>query len=258
MNKNYIILACFIFFMLSGCISVKIPESTKAPVDLPYDVLGKIAVPASGEIIKATAKLTIKSSEGRYSRKVALLLKMPSCLRVETLPVFGPADFFLSANEKSLKVFFPGEGKFYVGKATRENLFLFFKVSLPPGDMVSILAGLPPQILDEDLSEYVEGRLYRVDVRSAKRKLSLWVNPDDYTLTRIEEVDNGRVIYRATFRDHIVIGGTPYPERIDIAVHEPERANINVQYLDMEISREKDAAVFDLQTPPGVTTVITD
>jgi len=68
----------------------------------------------------------------------------------------------------------------------------------------------------------------------------------------------GRVIYRATFRDHIVIGGTPYPERIDIAVHEPERANINVQYLDMEISREKDAAVFDLQTPPGVTTVITD
>ena len=60
-----------------------------------------------------------------------------------------------SANEKSLKVFLPGEGKFYVGKATKENLFTFFKVLISPGDMVFILAGLPPQIMEGNLSEYV-------------------------------------------------------------------------------------------------------
>ncbi|MCK4533963.1 MAG: hypothetical protein KAT81_00450 [Syntrophobacterales bacterium] len=224
----------------------------------PEDVLGKIAIPASGDIIRATANITLNSSEGRYSRKMALLLKMPSCLRVETMPVFGPADFFLSANEKSLKVFLPGEGKFYVGKATKENLFLFFKVFLSPGDMVSILTGLPPQIMEGSLSEYVEGRLYRVDIRSGKKNRSLWINPDDYTLARIEEISNGRVIYRATFRDPVAIDGTRYPERIDIEVEEPERVSINIRYLDFEISHDENTAVFDLRTPYGVTTVFID
>lgn len=244
--------------MLSGCISEKILEFRKGPVAFPENVLGKIAMPASGDIIRATANITLNSSEERYSRKVVLLLKMPSCLRVETMSVFGPADFFLSANEKSLKVFLPGEGKFYVGKATKENLFLFFKVLLSPGDMVPILAGLPPQIMEGDLSEYVEGRLYRVDIRSGKKKRSLWINPDDYTLARIEEIDNGRIIYRATFRNLVVIDGIPYPRRIDIEMEEPERASISIRYLDLEISHDENTAAFDLRTPYGIIPVFID
>ncbi|MBW2631040.1 MAG: hypothetical protein JRC90_04640 [Deltaproteobacteria bacterium] len=258
MNKKNIILICLVLLMVSGCISGKIPEFTRGPVASPEDVLGKIAMPASGDIIRATANITLNSSEGRYSRKIALLLKTPSCLHVETIPVFGPADFFLSANEKSLKVFLPGEGKFYVGKATKENLFLFFKVFLSPGDMVSILAGLPPQIMEGTLSEYVKGRLYRVDIRSGERKRSLWINPDDYTLTKIEEIDDGRIIYRATFKDHVVIDGIPYPGRIDIEVEEPERASINIRYLDLEISHDENTKAFDLRTPYGVTPVFID
>lgn len=244
--------------MISGCISGKIPEITKDPVAFPENVLGKIAIPASGDIIKATANITLNSSEGRYSKKMAILLKMPSCLRVETIPVFGPTDFFLSTNEKSLKVFLPGEGKFYVGKATKENIFLFFKIFLSPGDMVSMLAGLPPQIMEGTLSEYVEGRLYRVDIKFGKRKRSLWVNPDDYTLTKIEEIDDNEVIYRATFRDPVIIDGTPYPERIDIEVEEPEKVSINIRYLDFEISHDENTAAFDLRTPYGITTVFID
>ena len=258
MNKKNVTLICFVFLVISGCISGKIPESTKGLVVSPKDVLGKIAMPASGDVIRATANITLNSSEGRYSRKMALLLKTPSYLYTETIPIFGPADFFLSANEESLKVFLPGEGKFYVGKATKKNLFLFLKVLISPGDMVSILAGLPPQIMEGNLSEYVEGRLYRVDIRSGKRKRSLWVNPDDYRLTKIEEIDDGRIIYRATFRDPIVIDGIPYPGRVDIEVGEPERANINIRYIDFEISPDEDTVAFDLQAPSGIVPVFID
>ena len=259
MNKKNIVLICFIFLTLSGCISGKIPEVTKGPVAFPKDVLGKIAMPGSSDIIRATANITLNSSEGRYSRKIALLLKLPSCLRIETMPVFGPADFFLSANEKSLKVFSPGEGKFYVGKATRENFFLFFKVFLSPCDMVSILAGLPPQRMKGKLSEYIEERLYRVDIRSGKRKQSLWINPDGYTLTKVEEIDDDRLVYRATFKDTVVDDGVPYPGRIDIEVEKPERASINIRYLNLEILHdEKNMAVFDLRTPYGITSLSID
>jgi len=245
--------------MISGCISGKIPELAKSPMAFPEDVLGKIPMPAGSDIIKATANITLNSSEGRYSRKIALLLKVPSSLRIETMPIFGPADFFLSSNEKSFKVFFPGEGKFYAGKPTKENLFLFFKVLIPPGNMVSILAGLPPQqIMGGSLSEYVEGRLCRVDVRFGKRKRSLWVNPDDYTLTKIEEIDDGRIIYRARFRDHIVVDGIPYPERINIEVENPEKTSINIHYLDLEVSRPENTRAFDLQTPSGITPISID
>ncbi|MBW2544908.1 MAG: hypothetical protein JRD43_05485 [Deltaproteobacteria bacterium] len=257
MNKKNILI-CLVLLMISGCISGKIPEFTKGAVAFPENVLGKIAMPGSGDIIRAIANITLISSEGRYSRKMALLLKTPSYLHIETMPIFGPADFFLSANEESFKVFLPGKGRFYVGKATRENLFLFFKVLISPGDMVSILAGLPPQIMEGNLSEYVEGRLYRVDIRSGKRKWSLWVNPDDYTLTKVEEIDDGRIIYRATFKDPVIINGIPYPERIDIEVEEPERANISIRYLDLEISHDEDAAAFDLRTPSGVVPVFID
>jgi len=257
-NKKSFILICLVLLMVSGCIPGNIPEFTKGPIAVPEDILGKITMTTSGDIIRATANITLNSSEGRYSRKIALLLKMPFCLRVETMPVFGPADFFLSANEESLKVFLPGEGKFYVGKATKENLSLFLKVLLSPGDMVSILSGLPPQIMEGNLSEYVEGELYRVDIRSGKRKRSLWVNPNDYTLAKIEEIDDGRVIYRAAFRDPVVIDGRPYPGRIDMEVGEPGRASINIRYLDLELSPDEGTAAFDLRTPSGIVPVLID
>jgi len=244
--------------MISGCISGKIPEPTKGPMAFPENVLGKIAMPDSGDIIRTTANITIDSCEGKYSGKMALLLKMPSCLRVETMPVFGSADFFLSANEEFVKVFFPGEGKFYVGRATRENLFLFFKIFLSPSDMVSILAGLPPQIMEGSLSEHVEGKLYRIDIKSGKKTRLLWINPDDYTLTKIEDIDDGRVIYRATFEGHIVVNKMLYPKKISIEVEEPERVSIDVRYLDIDILSDGNTTVFDLQTPSGIVPVFID
>ncbi|MBW2560533.1 MAG: hypothetical protein JRE40_06715, partial [Deltaproteobacteria bacterium] len=165
MSKKNTIVACLALFAFSGCVSGKIPEVTKIPAARPQDILEKIAMPNSGDTIRATARISLSFPEGDYSRKMALLLQMPSSLRVEAIPLFGPADFFLSANKEVLKVFFPGEGKFYVGAATRKNLSLFFKVFLSPADMVPLLAGLPPHITGGSLSGgHLEKGLYRIDI----------------------------------------------------------------------------------------------
>ncbi|TFG93851.1 MAG: hypothetical protein E4H15_00175 [Syntrophobacterales bacterium] len=258
MSKKDIIVTCLALLVFSGCVSGKMPEVTKRPAVPPQDILGKIAMPDGGDTIRATVRISLSSPEGDYSRKMALLLRMPSSLRIETIPLFGPADFFLSANEETLKVFFPGEGKFYVGAATRENLFLFFKVFLSPADMVPLLAGLPPRITGEHLSGHMEGMLYRIDIKSGKGRRSLWVDPDDHILTKIEDIDDGRTLWRATFTDHIVVSGTPYPRRVHIEVREPGRVSIDIRYLDLDISSAGDTAIFDLRIPSGITPIPID
>lgn len=222
----------------------------------PQDVLEKIAIPGTGDTLRATARVSLSSPEGDYSRKMALLVRQPSNLRVETIPLFGPADFFLSANREALKVFFPGEGKFYVGAATRENLSLFFKVFLSPADMVPLLAGgLPPHIPDGRLSGHMEEGAYRVDIRSGRRRRSLWVDPVSHILTKIEEADDHRTLWRAAFADHTVVDGTPYPRKIHVEVKEPERVEMDIRYLDLDTSFAADVAVFDLQIPSGITPI---
>ena len=258
MSKKDIIGLCLALLAFSGCVSGKIPEVTRGPLSHPYDILSKITIPDSGDTIRATARITLSSSEGTYSRKLALLLRMPSSLRAEAIPFFGPADFFLSANEEVLKVFLPGEGKFYVGAATRKNISLFFKIFLSPADIVPLLAGLPPHIPGGRLSEHVEERLYRVDIQSGKRKRSLWIDPGDYTLTRIEDSDDGRTIWMAAFADHIVVSGVPYPRKIRIEMEEPERVKMNIRYLDLDTVSTGDTANFDLQIPSGITPIPID
>ncbi len=258
MSKKDIIITCFTLLVLSGCVSGNIAEVIKRPAALPQDILEKIAMPGSSDTIRATARISLSSPEGNYSRKMALLLRMPSSLRVETIPLFGPADFFLSANPESLKVFFPGEGKFYVGAASRENLFLFFKVFLSPRDMVPLLAGRSPHITEGRLSGHMEENLYRVDIKSGKRKRSLWVDPGDQTLTKVEDSEDGRTLWNSTFSDYIVVSGTTYPRRIRIEVKEPGRVNMDIRYLDLDISSAGDTEIFDLQIPSGITPILID
>lgn len=227
------------------------------PLASPRDILDMIAVPGSEDTIRATARISLSSPDGDYSRKVALLMRMPSSLRVETMPFFGPADFFLSVNEESLKVFFPGEGKFYVGASTRENLSLFFKVFFPPADMVPLLAGVPPRVTGHH-SGHVEGEWYRIDIESGKRRRSLWVDPDGHTLVKIEDCKDGKTLWSAAFEDHIMVNGIPYPQKVHIAVQEPERVKMEIRYLDVDISSVGDGALFNLRIPSGVTPIPLD
>lgn len=257
MSKKDIIAACLALLVLSGCVSGKIPEGMKKSVLLPRDILDEIAIPDSGDTLRTTARISLSSPEGSYSRKVALVLQMPSSLRVEAIPLFGPADFFLSINHEHLKVFLPGEGKFYVGAATRENLFLFFKVPLSPGEIVPLLAGRVPGIPGGRLSGRVEGDLYRVDIRSGERERSLWVNLDDHTLAKIEDREE-ETLWSATFADHIIVDGTPYPRRIRIEVKGRGGVDMDIRYLDLETAFAENGGLFDLQVPSGVTPIPLD
>ncbi|MBW2559732.1 MAG: hypothetical protein JRE40_02630, partial [Deltaproteobacteria bacterium] len=126
-------------------------------------------------------------------------------------------------------------------------------------DMVPLLAGLPPHITGGSLSGgHLEKGLYRIDIRSGKKKRSLWVDPADHTLAKIEENEDDRILWRAAFTDHVVVSGVPYPRRVHIEVHEPGRVNMNIRYLDLDTLPTGDTGIFDLQVPSGITPIPID
>lgn len=181
---------------------------------------------------------------------------MPSELRLETIPLFGPTDFFLSANEQSFKVFFPGEGKIYVGRPTRENLFLFLKIYITPSDVIPLLCGIPPRVMKGASSGYTEGSMYRIERREGKEERFLRIDLETHTLMKIEQYRDSALLWRMEFSGHTVVGDISLPRRIQIEMTEPEKTEIEIRYLELSVMRSKDnMTCFDLPVPPGVTPI---
>ena len=61
--------------------------------------------------VKAIARIEVTTPEGRYPLKAVLVLKRPSSLRLESIPLIGPADLFFDRPRKCLESFCAGEEK---------------------------------------------------------------------------------------------------------------------------------------------------
>jgi hypothetical protein len=214
--------------------------------------------------VKAIARIEVNTPEGRYPLKAALMLKRPSSLRLESIPLIGPANLFLTVHENILKVFVPEKGKFYIGKATKMNLARFLPVAatgLEIEGMTSILIGMHPEIKGRTITidGSRDGTLYRLDILSENRKIqSLWVDPEK-RLVRVDLFagDNSR-LYSARFMGWDCIENMPLPENVTIAYGDNDKPDIIIRYVDIGPAKGIDATVFDLKPPPGVIPISLD
>jgi outer membrane lipoprotein-sorting protein len=242
---------------LFNCAPKKPIEPFKECVSSPASVLKRISrTSGPNHILKATAKIIVDSSKGKYSRNIAIIVKKPSFIRIEAIPFFGTPDFFLSVNKKTLKVFLPKKGNFYIGHATRKNLFSLFQIYLDADEIVSILTGTPPVIRKDNhtLRGYFEGDLYRIDIISEGKKIqSLWVEPKHNRMLRIEVFnEDGGIYYSARFKDYYPIRKTSYPKIIKITIEEPERIHASILYSNIQTSSRGEKNLFDLLIPNGI------
>jgi hypothetical protein len=214
--------------------------------------------------IKAIARIEINTPEGRYPLKAALVLKKPSSLRLESIPLIGPANLFLTVHENALKVFVPEKGKFYIGKATTRNLAHFLPVAetgLDIEGMTSILLGTHPEIKGKTitLDGSPNGTLYKVDILSEGIKIqSLWADPEG-SLVRVDLFagDNSR-LYSARFMGRNCIENMTLPQNVTIAYGENDKPDIIIRYVDIGPAKGIDATIFDLKPPPGIIPISLD
>ena len=254
-----------LFFLFAGCAAVPTPLSRE--VASPFSSgagAGNFTEAAHIDgIFKAIARIEIDSGGKRYPLRVALMLKLPSLMRIETIPPIGPPDFFLSMTHDTLKVFVPAKQEFYQGRATRGNFALFFPVILPPEDMVSVLMGMPPGITGKDFTfrEGAASGMRSVDVLSSEGKKIMILRMDGAN-NHLAGMDifspYGEILYKVSCDEYLKVGyNIDFPQRITI-LSPGTNSTISVRYSDMELRREMDETLFDLVLPPGMKAIILD
>ena len=253
-----------LLFALSagGCAGRMAAEHRPAAYDSPEAALrAALRSGPQAQTITATARILIDRPGERQSLKIALMMKRPAALRVESIPVLGPTDFFLSVADGELRVFLPGKGggAFYTGPADPRNLSRFFPVFLPPAELVPLLMGLPPE--DEKGSLRVDGEWdrgqYIVNLYEAGRKIrSVWIDPEGDLVTRIRAFGGGEAAaYTADFSEHVRTGNGSLPQRLEIRGEGlPE---LTIRYSDLQaVADAGDPSPFALPVPEGVIPIL--
>ena len=174
----------------------------------------------SGQTVTAAARIEIDHQDKRYLLRAAVMMKRPDLLRVESIPLLGPPDFFLSAANGELRVFLPMKNAFYRGPDTPDNVSRFFPISMSVADMVSLLMGIPPDGTDQATAYrgMREEGLYRMDhYPSGRRTRSLWIEPEAGRLIRFQKfTDEGTVLYTAELSEHVRVGDGYLPRKVMI------------------------------------------
>jgi hypothetical protein len=245
--------------VLSGCAGYK-PSVPIAFYDSPEAALRALAAISPGaQAFTATTRITINRNGERYLLKAAVMMQRPAFLRVESIPLMGPSDFYLSVAEGELRVYLPGKGAFYTGRATPRNISRFLSVSMSAADMVSLLMGVAPEGAEEmqSLGGDREEGLYRVDqYKSGRRLRSLWIDPAGGRLIRFRRfMEEGTVLYTADFADHTRIGEGFLPQQVTIRVE--EMAVLTVRHADLR-QFTADPESFPLPVPEGITPILLD
>ncbi|MHB9098180.1 MAG: hypothetical protein ACYC5X_10215 [Syntrophales bacterium] len=241
--------------LLAGCAGGKaaaVPAG--GTYALPEAALHALAASAPIGTVTATARIEINNHGERYPLKAAMMIRRPADLRLESIPLLGLPDFFLSIYGGELRVFLPGKGAFYAGPATSATISRFFPLALPAAEIVSLLMGRPPGEgeASSSLGGEPEDGLYRVDqYRHGRKVRSLWIDPAGGVLIRARAFTEGEeIVYTAEFADYTQAGKGFMPQRVTIS---GEAMSLTLRYT--EIRMLDDAASFALPIPSGVTPI---
>ncbi len=256
-------------FIFPGCATLKGPTVNhidKRTFLPPQEMLEKIdRNHQSPGALKAIAHIEVNTIKGRYPLKAAVMVKRPSSLRLEVLPLIGPPELILSVHQNILKVFLPQKGEFYIGQALGKNLGHFFPFSIEGlliEDITSLLFGAHPEIKEKSLTlkDSPEDGFYRLDILSEQRKIqSLLIDNENSKLVRVNLFDNDNSLrYSIKFLGHTMIENFTIPEKITFASSDDANPYIIIRYSDTQIATGADAGSFDLQPPLNVTTIYLD
>lgn len=238
--------------ILTGCAGRRVPISGSEYLSPEAALRALAPSDPGGRTITVTARMEINSRGKRHLLKAALMMRRPAHLRLESIPLFGPPDFFLSIDAGEIRVFLPGKEAFYADRATEGNLSRFFPLALPASEIVSLLMGRLPET-EETVSSWLgewEDGMYRVDQYRAGEKIrSLWIDPAGDLLRRIRTfTEGGNIAYSAEFAEHARTGEGFLPQRLTIT---KEGVSLTVRYTDVRL--DNDGESFALPVPEGIT-----
>lgn len=252
------LLICSAVFLVCGCMSTVAPVDPHRVCPPPPAAMEKALVRQHQRIaLQTLADMEIQVLGKRYPLRVALLMKNPDGLRMETIPPIGPPDFMLSTHADRLRVFLPEKGEFYTGQASK-HLLRFVPIPIPVADMVALLMGnFPPLRPGDCLSSATStGDLRKIDILTSDGRIrqSLWFKWPEQRLMKLQADDPAMATnYSVAFSDYVTVDQIDIPQKIIIRSGNTSgmQRTVTVRYTDVEVTDES-ASSLELSIPAGV------
>jgi len=210
----------------------------------------------AGSLVKALATIDFVTADSYYPVKVALILKRPSYLRLEVLPVIGSPDFLLTVTPAKMNILIPSRGERYSGQPSVEHLKKFIPWPVNIEDMIMIFTGTYPSLNEKNIAyqAYWEEDILRVDMQAPSGNAqSVWVGKNNQLLRVLRKDESGADVYSVDYvydNDH-----RDFPEKITVNMAD-ETTSLSVRYMDVQREQTRDLSVFELITPENVKEII--
>lgn len=241
--------------LICGCMQRTITHLDDSPGKHLTSISGAVT---QDKTLSAIAQIDLVTKQGYQPVRAALVIRKPSYLRLELLPVIGTPDFFLAATPVQMSIFIPSRGEFYRGKPTGANLAQFLSWDFNIEDIVMILSGTYPSLPQKDVSSqsYREGNFLRIEMK-AKSGISqtIWIGEKNRLSKYIRNDESGKEIYQVQYEDYeqeSFIAG-----KITIKMADGVNS-ISVKYSGLKIETASDLSIFELPVPEGMKIIFLD
>jgi len=211
---------------------------------------------AESDVLSAIVQVDLVTPHGHHPMRAAIVMKKPSYLRLELLPVIGTPAFFLTATPEEMRIFIPSTGEFYLGKPTEANLTKFLPWQFNIDDIIRIYSGAYPLIKEGILSykSYKETNSLRIEMKSFSDKTQiLWVGENNRLLKLVSLNEYNREIYHINYEDYRQ--ESPVPGGITINMADGI-TSVSVKYTEFKIEKITTPAIFDLEIPAGAKLIL--
>jgi len=255
--RRVLIALTFLMGVLSGCTALHTPPSREIPaLPEPRVYLQNILKEyAAREYFSALSRMKIASSRGALSLKGAVVVRSPSCLRVEMFAFLNQLAFLFATDSTTMSVYLPAHNVLYTGKAANKHLSFLYGSELPLQDAITLFLGYP-RLAPYDASritwQYDKGcYLFELKSDSGYRQ-QVWVDPIRNKIIKYMLYDAaGRAQYEFLFKDFKAAGLHTVPCTIDLMFHQSQ-THIIIAYSDTDSALPPEAGLFTI-TPPAQT-----
>jgi outer membrane lipoprotein-sorting protein len=252
LQRRCLLIYFSILFLVNGC-AKKMP--TMEPADLPVSLVMEKLEGKRNQLssFRAVGSLKVKGGKKSWSGRAFILSRMPQSLRLEVLsPFLQPALYVVSDGNQFL-FWEPGNDRAYRGFTSGNTLATLINFPLDDRETLLLLAGIVPSW------DHQEARLFKVgDAQSLMLQLRddpkhltqrVWIEAEEFTVTRIERVRSGRLEMETTFADFAAIQGSLYPRSVMIKA---DKVVLRLKYKQFAINEPLQDETFQLALPEGI------
>jgi outer membrane lipoprotein-sorting protein len=210
------------------------------------------------ESLRALARVTVTSAQGRYSTRQTFLWQRSALLRLDTVSLFGQPVMSLVADAAQASIYYPSEGAFFRGPSSAATLARVVGLPLDVKEVAPLLMGYirpsPAQQVGAIYLQTDEGmHLLRFLDREGGLIQDAWVDPDQLLPRRVlRYTQRGLRTVDIAYSDFKPLT-EPFPAPHTLAIWLPHvETEVRIQFLTVDLNPTLSPTVFNLSPPAGV------